>query len=319
MQPLLAIENLTTEYTTSHTIIRAVDDLNLCIEAGQVVGVIGESGCGKTTTVLSILCLLGNGGRIVGGSINFEGRDLLTLSPAEMRRVRGSQIAAVFQDVGSALNPVFTVGEQIAEALRVQRGLGRRAAWRQAAELLTQVGIPEAHKRLGEYPHQYSGGMRQRAMLAIAIAGRPKLLLADEPTVALDPPVQVQILNLIEQLKEELGMTVLLVTHDLKVAAALCDELAVMYAGGIVERAPVGVLLDDPRHPYTQTLLSDASATLSGQPQVVRQPQRLAAPDGCRFYPWCKCATELCGKASPPVRQIGGAHSVWCWREGDND
>jgi len=255
-EPLLAIENLTTEYTTDHGVVRAVNGLDLCVEAGGVVGVIGESGCGKTTTVLSILRLLGNGGRIVSGSINFDGRDLLTLSQAEMRRVRGGEIAAVFQDVSGALNPVFTVGEQIAEALRVQRGLGRRAAWRQAGELLAQVGMPEAHKRLGEYPHQYSGGMRQRVMLAMAIAGRPKLLLADEPTVALDPPVQVQILNLIEQLKEELGMTVLLVTHDLAVAAALCDELAVMYAGSIVEQAPVKTLLDAPRHPYTQALLA---------------------------------------------------------------
>ncbi len=256
MQSLLAIENLTIEYATEHRVVRAVDGLDLCVETGQVVGVIGESGCGKTTTVLSILRLIGNGGRIVSGSINFDGRDLLTLSQAEMREVRGGQIAAVFQDASGALNPVFTIGEQIAESLRVQRGLGRRAAWQQAGELLAQVGMPEPHKRLREYPHQYSGGMRQRAMLAIAIAGQPKLLLADEPTVALDPPVQVQILNLIEQLKDELGMTVLLVTHDLAVAVAICDELAVMYAGSIVEQAPVAALLGDPHHPYTQALLA---------------------------------------------------------------
>ncbi len=318
-QPLLAIQNLIVEYTTDHGVVRAVDGLDLRVEAGQMFGIIGESGCGKTTTVLSILRLLGNGGRIVSGSISFAGQNLLTLSQAGMRRVRGGQIAAVFQDASGALNPVLTVGEQIAEGLRIQRGLGRRAAWQQAGELLEQVGIIEPHKRLREYPHQYSGGMRQRAMLAMAIGGQPRLLLADEPTAALDPPVQVQILNLIERLKDELGMTVLLVTHDLGVAAALCDDLAVMYAGSIVEQAPVAALLSDARHPYTQALLADASTMGGGQPAVAMQPQALAGAEGCRFCLSCEYATELCRTAPPPIRQVDADHSVRCWREMDDD
>jgi len=313
--PLLVIENLTTQYTTDHGVVRAVEGLDLRVEAGQVFGIIGESGCGKTTTVLSILRLLGNGGQIVSGSISFAGQNLLMLSQAQMRQVRGRQIAAVFQNASGALNPVLTVGEQIAEGLRIQRGLGRRAAWQQAGELLEQVGITESRKRLREYPHQYSGGMRQRAMLAMAIAGQPRLLLADEPTVALDPPVQVQILDLIERLKDELGMTVLLVTHDLGVAAALCDELAVMYAGSLVEQAPVTALLSDARHPYTQALLADSAAIASGQPAVAMQPPPLAGSAGCRFYLSCEYATELCRTTPPPIRQVDENHSVRCWRE----
>ncbi len=253
---LLTIENLTTQYATEHGTVRAVDGLSLRVNLGETVGLIGESGCGKTTTVLSILRLLGPGGNIVGGRIEFDGRNLLELSAREMRQLRGSEIAAVFQDPASALNPVLTVGEQIAEGLRAHLKLSRRAAWARAGELLAAVGIHEPRRRLREYPHQFSGGMRQRVMIAIAIACQPTLLIADEPTAALDAPVQIQILELISQLKRDLDMTVLLVTHDLTVAAALCDRVAVMYAGKVVESAATETLFSAPQHSYTQELLT---------------------------------------------------------------
>lgn len=315
---LLSIDDLTAVYDAHDGRTVAVDGVSLRVGQGEAVGLVGESGSGKTTTVLSVLRLLGPRGRIVAGRVEFESRDLLALNRSEMRQVRGAGIAAIPQDAANALNPVLTVGEQIAESLRTHLHLSRRAARSRAEELLAAVSMPRPAERLGDYPHQLSGGMQRRALIAIAIACDPRLLIADEPTAALDGPTQVQILQLIEGLSERLEMSMLLVTHDLAVAADACARIAVMYAGRIVETIPTDAMVrDGARHPYTRDLLAAARGVhereLNGLSD--RSPDREQASSGCPFASSCPHASEACRRARPPVTHLSDRHCVRCWRE----
>jgi oligopeptide/dipeptide ABC transporter ATP-binding protein len=315
---LLEIRELRTCFQHDGTVARAVDGVSLSIRAGRTLGLVGESGSGKSVTALSILRLIPVPGRIEGGSILFRGRDLLALPEEELRRIRGNEIAMIFQEPMSALNPVFTVGEQIAESVRLHRGLERAAARARAIEMLERVGIPDPAARVDEYPHRLSGGMRQRVLIAMAMACDPALLVADEPTTALDVTVQAQILHLIRELRERSGMGVLLITHDLGVIAENAQEVAVMYAGRIVESAAVEELFARPRHPYTIGLLRSL-------PELARPGERLAAipgtvpsasapPSGCRFHTRCPIARESCAREEPALVPLeeGSAHRVAC-------
>ena len=327
-QAILEVAGLTTVFRTDAGIARAVDGVSFSIAEGETLGLVGESGCGKSVTSLSILRLISEPpGEILGGStIRFRGRDLLSLPERDMRKVRGNDIAMIFQEPMTSLNPVFTVGEQIAEAVRLHRGASRQEARERAIEMLRLVGIPAPDKRARDYPHQLSGGQRQRVMIAIALCCDPELLIADEPTTALDVTIQAQILDLLVELRERLGMALLLITHDLGVVAQVCDRVAVMYAGRIVEQAPVERIFQDPRHPYTQGLLraipqlgrnADRLVTIPGQ-----VPSALAWPTGCRFrlrcpFAWDRCLEEpalLHGPASPESATVDEAHSR-CWLE----
>ncbi|HIQ05923.1 MAG TPA: ABC transporter ATP-binding protein, partial [Anaerolineae bacterium] len=293
---------------------------------GRTLGVVGESGCGKSVTMLSVMRLIPNpllpqtGGRIVDGHVWFEGRDLLTLSEQEMQRVRGHEIAMIFQDPMTSLNPTMRIGQQIAEVLMLHRGLGYEQAMREAVRLLEQVEIPSARERLNDYPYQFSGGMRQRVMIAVALAGSPKLLIADEPTTALDVTIQAQILDLLASLQQELGMAIVLISHNLGVVAGLSDQVAVMYAGKVVESAPADALFAHPVHPYTRALLQaipslDASektrlANIPGSP-----PDLINPPPGCRFHPRCEFAVARCRQEEPPLVSTGvDDHWIACWR-----
>ncbi|MFP3904289.1 MAG: ABC transporter ATP-binding protein [Armatimonadota bacterium] len=316
--PLLSIENLTTAYSAHNGRSVAVDGIDLRVDEGETLGLVGESGCGKTTTVLSILRLLDPGGRITSGRVEFQGRNLLDLDDSQMRKIRGNGIAAIFQDAANALNPVFTIGEQIAESLRAHLHLDRRAARKRAEELLGEVGIPRPSERVGDYPHQLSGGMRRRVLIATAIACDPTLLMADEPTAALDAPTQVQILELINTLSQKLGMSMLLVTHDLGVAAEACGRIAVMYAGKIVEIAPTDVILSDPCHPYSRELLRAARGIREqnrGQFSDQSTAPNRAFP-GCPYAHVCPEATDICRTAGPPEVELSDNHRVRCWLEG---
>ncbi|MFO7947597.1 MAG: ABC transporter ATP-binding protein [Armatimonadota bacterium] len=314
--PLLSIENLTTAYSAHNGRSVAVDGITLSVDAGETLGLVGESGCGKTTTVLSILRLLDPGGRITSGRVEFQGQNLLDLDDRDMRRIRGNGIAAIFQDAANALNPVFTIGEQIAESLRAHLHLDRRAAMKRAEELLGEVGIPRPAERVGDYPHQLSGGMRRRVLIATAIACEPTLLIADEPTAALDAPTQVQILDLINTLSQRFGMSMLLVTHDLGVAAEACDRIAVMYAGTVVESAPTNVILRDACHPYSRELLKAARGL---REQGGDLSEHSAHPNrafpGCPYAHICPEASDICHTASPPMIKVSAHHRVRCWLE----
>ena len=310
--PLLTIEDLVVEFRTDDGgVIRAVDELSLSIEAGETVGLVGESGCGKSVTALALLGLVQSPpGRIAAGRMLFEGRDLTRLNDAEMRRVRGAGIAMIFQEPMTALNPVFTIGSQMTEVLRRQRGLGARHAAAEAIEWLERVGISEPAGRLGDYPHQLSGGMRQRVMIAMALSCRPKLLIADEPTTALDVTIQAQVLELMRALAAETGTAMILITHDLGVVAETCDRACVMYCGKLVEEAPIETLFAAPRHPYTAGLLAsvprvrpDRLDVLPTIPGMVPDPAHL--PDGCRFRDRCANALPVCRTAAPPHRSLG--------------
>ena len=316
---LLEIRSLRTSFFTQRGEARAVDGVSLQIEAGRTLGVVGESGCGKTMTALSILRLLPPGGRIIGGEIRFDGKNLVTLSEAEMRAVRGNEIAMIFQEPMSSLNPVFTVGNQIVEAVRLHQGLGRQAARAKAIEMLKLVEISEAERRIDDYPHQMSGGMRQRVMIAIALSCNPRLLIADEPTTALDVTIQAQILDLLASLQRRLGMALLLVTHDLGIVAERADDVAVMYAGRVVEAASVRELFANPMHPYTRGLLRSIPRVgdqkmrrLEAIPGLV--PDLLSLPSGCHFRDRCTMAIERCAAEDPPLLEHAPAHAAACIR-----
>ena len=316
------MEDLKTVFVTSQGEGRAVDGVSFQLQAGETLGLVGESGCGKTVTALSLLRLVPDPpGKIVGGAIHFNGVNLLALTEEEMRAVRGNDISMVFQEPMPSLNPVFTIGDQITEAIILHQALSKREARVQAVEMLQCVGIPDPDKRVDEYPHQLSGGMRQRAMIAMALTCRPKLLIADEPTTALDVTIQAQILDLMRTLQADLGMAILLITHDLGVVADIADRVAVMYAGKIIEEAPVERLFAEPKHPYTQGLLRsvpriDKDAT--GQRERLQEipgliPSIFAIPPGCAFAPRCPHVMERCRKDEPPLEAVGRETLAACW------
>jgi peptide/nickel transport system ATP-binding protein len=316
---LLEIRGLKTYFATDNGIVHAVDDVDLTIDRGETLGVVGESGSGKTVTALSILKLIAiPPARIAAGQILWQGRDLVPLGPDEMRPIRSKEIGIVFQEPMTSLNPVYTVGEQIAETVREHEGLGRRAALEKAIEMLRLVHIPNPQRRVHDYPHQFSGGMRQRVMIAMALSCNPKLLIADEPTTALDVTIQAQILELITEMKERLGMAVMLITHAMGVVAETAQRVAVMYAGKVVEQAPVAELFGNPRHPYTRGLIrsipridragrKERLAAIAG---VV--PSLLEPPAGCRFAARCEFAMPVCTAAPPPRRKVATDHEVAC-------
>jgi oligopeptide/dipeptide ABC transporter ATP-binding protein len=317
-EPLLRVENLRTFFGTPRGVLRAVDGVDFALGPGETLGVVGESGSGKSVTALSVMRLVDRPGTVVPGSrIEFEGTDLAELSETEMSRIRGNDISMIFQEPMTSLNPVFTVGNQIAESVELHEGLGKKDAIARAVEMMRLVGIPSAERRVGDYPHQMSGGMRQRVMIAMALACNPKLLIADEPTTALDVTVQAQILELMKDLRERLGMAILLITHDLGVVAEMVDEVAVMYAGRIVERGPVADVFAEPQHPYTEALLR--SIPLVGmrytEPlEAIRGmvPSPLDWPAGCRFAPRCDYAFDRCRTDDPYLLSVPPQESA-CW------
>jgi peptide/nickel transport system ATP-binding protein len=315
--PLLAVENLRTVFRSSAGDLPAVDGVSVSVAAGRTLGIVGESGCGKSVLSLSIMRLVPRPGRIASGTIRFAGRDLLALPESEMRRLRGGAIGMIFQEPMTSLNPVHTVGRQIAEAVRAHRDLSASAAREVAVESLRRVRIPSPEKRFDEYPHQLSGGMRQRVMIAMALSCAPKLLIADEPTTALDVTIQAQILDLLRLLQEETGMAIILITHDLGVVAEMADEVAVMYAGRVVETGPVAAVFGDAQHPYTLGLfgsvprLDGESAALLAIEGTVPPP--FALPAGCRFNPRCGFADARCRAEAPPLGPAGARHQAACW------
>jgi peptide/nickel transport system ATP-binding protein len=322
-QTVLDVKNLQTVFFTNSGLFRAVDDVSFSVRRGETLAIVGESGCGKSVSALSIMRLVPDPpGRIVGGSVKLEGTDLLGLDEAQMRQVRGNRISMIFQEPMTSLNPVMRIGDQITEAVRLHRDMTRRQAWEQAVEMLRLVRIPEPARRALEYPHQLSGGMRQRAMIAMALACRPALLIADEPTTALDVTIQAQILALVLDLQQELGMGLILITHDLGVVAQTAQRVIVMYAGRKVEEADVETLFADPRHPYTRGLMASipavpsfqgkADARLTEIPGTV--PSLISLPEGCAFAPRCSLAIARCREAYPPLQDWGGGHWAACWR-----
>jgi len=317
---LLEVRDLSTRFTTRAGTVHAVDEVSFEIRAGETLGLVGESGCGKSVTALSILRLVPEpAGRIVAGRIMFDGENLLDLSREEMRRVRGGRIGMIFQDPMTSLNPVHTVGDQIAESSRIHLGHGPRAARRRAVELLSAVGIPRAADRADDYPHQFSGGMRQRVMIAIALACDPLLLLADEPTTALDVTIQAQILELIRSLSSERGMAVMLITHDLGIAAGMCDRINVMYGGRIVETGPVETMFDRPKMPYTWGLMDSIPGLTVESGADLRviegMPPDLVDPVAqCRFVPRCRHARDICADREPQLSaRAEPQHLARCW------
>ena len=317
MTDLLTIEGLRTTFRTQNGEIAAVDGVDLSVAKGRTLGIVGESGCGKSILSLSVMRLVPPPGRIAAGRISFDGRNLLDLSPGEMRGLRGNRIAMIFQEPMTSLNPVFTAGDQITEAMRAHDRAASSADLRaRAIAALSRVRIPAPERRFDEYPHQMSGGMRQRVMIAMALACAPDLLIADEPTTALDVTVQAQILDLLRDLQQETGMAIILITHDLGIVAEMADEVAVMYSGRVVERAPGPAIFDDPQHPYTLGLLGSI-------PKIEEQRDRLLAiegtvpppfdlPSGCRFHPRCVFADAACTTQDPPLRQLNDTHRVAC-------
>ena len=317
---LLDIRGLKTHFATDDGMVQAVDGVDITIGRGETVGVVGESGCGKTVTALSVLKLIAMPpGRIVAGQILWQGSDLVPLPGRELDRIRAKEIAVVFQEPMTSLNPVYTVGEQIAEVLRRHEGLSRRAALARTVEMLKTVHIPNAERRVRDYPHQFSGGMRQRVMIAMALACNPKLLIADEPTTALDVTIQAQILELLQELKGRLGMAIMLITHAMGVVAETAQRVVVMYAGKVVEEAPVRQLFADPRHPYTRGLIRsipriDRAAVTKTRLEAIAGvvPSLVRPAPGCRFAPRCRYASDVCRRTSPPLREVGPGHKVAC-------
>jgi oligopeptide/dipeptide ABC transporter ATP-binding protein len=322
--PVLEIENLRTHFFTAAGVVRAVDGVSYAVRGGETLGVVGESGCGKSVTALSILRLVANPpGRIVDGAIRFAGTDLLGLSESEMEAIRGNDISMIFQEPMTSLNPLMTVGRQISEAIALHRGVSRREAFGQAVEMLRRVHIPEPERRVYAYPHQLSGGMRQRVMIAMALSCGPKVLIADEPTTALDVTIQAQILDLMRELQERLGTAIILITHDLGVVAENADRVVVMYAGRKVEEASAKALFENPGHPYTAGLLGSipnlevAAHTDSRRARLTEikgmVPSLANLPRGCTFAPRCAFATDECRADYPPLVQHRPSHWVSCW------
>ena len=316
---VLQVRGLRTEFSTDEGRFPAVDGVDFDVEAGRTLAIVGESGCGKSVTALSIMGLVPNPpGRIASGSIRFEGRELVGASKRELLQLRGNGMAMIFQEPMSSLNPAYTIGDQIVEGLLRHLPLSRAQAKERAIEVLRQVRIPAPEQRFHEYPHKLSGGMRQRAMIAMALACRPRLLIADEPTTALDVTIQAQILELMRALQAETGTAIILITHDLGVVAEVADEVAVMYAGRIVERAPVQALFDAPQHPYTVGLLGSIPRLDLAQERLAsiegQVPHPLRRPPGCNFADRCPFAIAQCRAEVPPLREVQGAHLSACWR-----
>jgi oligopeptide transport system ATP-binding protein len=318
---ILEVKGLTTEFYTRAGVVRAVEDVSFELERGTTLALVGESGSGKSITSLSIMRLVPPPGKIVAGEIVFEGRDLMKLDGEQMRRLRGREIAMIFQDPMTSLNPVYTVGDQIAEVVSLHEGLGRRRARAKAVEMLKRVKVPDAERRAADYPYQLSGGMRQRVMIAMALSCNPRLLIADEPTTALDVTIQAEILDLLRGLREDFDLSMLLITHDLGVVAETADRVAVMYAGRIVERAPVRNLFHGPKHPYTEGLLR--SIPKLGDEGVKRRrldtiegtvPNLLSLPRGCKFAPRCQYVIDECEAGDIPLLEVGEDHRARCIR-----
>ncbi len=318
MNHILRVRNLSTGFATTQGIARAVEDVSFDLVQGETLGLVGESGCGKTVTALSILRLITKPGQISSESIvEFDGSDLMRLTANELREIRGAMISMVFQEPSACLNPVLSVGTQIVETVRAHRQISKKDARSRAVELLELVGIPDPHKRISEYPHQLSGGMQQRVMIAIALSCNPKILIADEPTTALDVTIQAQILELLADLKSRLGMSVILITHDLGVVAGIANRVAVMYGGSIVELSPTREMFSNPAHPYTQALmraipkLHESVNRLETIPGAV--PPSTRWPSGCRFHPRCSQAFEKCTESTPPLFETDPNRLARCW------
>ena len=316
---LLEVKNLKTYFYTEDGIARAVDGMDFIIRKGETLGMIGESGCGKSVSALSIMQLVASPpGKIIEGEIWFEGEDLLKKSPSEIKKIRGNDISMIFQEPMTSLNPVFTIGNQIMEPIILHQKLDKKKALKKAIEMLDLVGISSPEKQIDNYPHQLSGGMRQRAMIAMALSCEPKLLIADEPTTALDVTIQAQILELLKKIREKIGMAVMMITHDLAVIAEVSDDVLVAYAGKALEYADVKTIFKDPRHPYTQALydsiprLTDTKKRrLEVIPGMVPNP--LEFPSGCRFHPRCKFAKSICKKEEPQIKEVSNTHNVRCF------
>ena len=316
---ILSVDNIVTQFNTAEGTVYAVNGVSFDLRAGELLGVVGESGCGKSVTMMSLVKLIPMPpAKIVKGSAVFDNKDLIQMDLEELQGIRGGQIGFIFQDPMTSLNPVLTVGYQLTEALRLHKGMSKRAARARAVEILELVGIPLAKKRLNDFPHQFSGGMRQRVMIAIALSYEPKVLIADEPTTALDVTIQAQILDLVKRLRQELGMAIIWVTHDLGVVASLADRVMVMYSGFIVERADVKQLYGNPKHPYTIALLqtlpelegerAERLESIEGQP-----PDQLRAPTSCPFAPRCSYAFDRCSQENPLLQNVSSQHEVACW------
>jgi oligopeptide/dipeptide ABC transporter ATP-binding protein len=318
-RPLLELQNLSTHYVSAQgaRVVRAVDEVSLRINAGETLGIVGESGSGKSTLALTILRILPPAAQIVSGKMLFEGEDLLLKSEEEMRRVRGKRIAMILQDPMASLNPLFTIGDQVAETLRVHEGVSRANAWERARELLKAVRIPSPETRVTQYPHEMSGGMRQRIVGAIGISCEPRLLIADEPTTSLDLTIQAQYLALLRDLQREHGLALIFITHNLGIVAKMCDQLAVMYAGRVVESGPVSQIFNNPTHPYTEALLSSIPRMTDSRQRLTAiegQPPDLSAlPQGCSFAPRCPEVFERCRTHAPPAFTTGVDRNARCW------
>jgi oligopeptide/dipeptide ABC transporter ATP-binding protein len=319
VQPLLEVRDLKTSFFTEAGEVRAVDGVSFAVEPGKLMGLVGESGSGKTVSVLSIMRLLPESARIMGGSVMFEGRDLLKLSEPEMRAVRGAKIAMIFQEPMTSLNPVFTIGSQIDEAVRLHQHTSRRETLARTIEALRLVGIADPERRVNDYPHQLSGGMRQRVMIAMALACNPELLIADEPTTALDVTIQAQILDLIRELQTRLRLAVILVTHDLGIVAQYADDVTILYAARVMEQAPSRELFRNPLNPYTHGLLDSIPGVGGQRHHRLRAipgsiPSALNPPSGCRFHPRCPSAIDECARVVPPLEAKAPNHLVACIR-----
>ena len=319
-EPLLRIENLTTRFHTDDGTVNAVNGISYSLMEGETIGVVGESGCGKSVHALSIMRLIPSPpGKIVDGKVFYRDRDLLKISIDEMRKVRGGEIAMIFQDPMTSLNPVMTIGHQIREVLHLHAGMDDEQAVDRAGELLELVGIPEARDRLDSYPHELSGGMRQRAMIAMALGGNPQILIADEPTTALDVTIQAQIIELVKRLRDMIGMTIIWITHDLGIMAGLAERMLVMYAGHIVEKASVKALYGNPSHPYTLGLLKSLPRADKGHrgdrlvPIIGRPPDLLSSPKGCPFLPRCRYSIDRGAEENRTLKEIGPGHEIACW------